>query len=271
MRPFELFRSSNHNETTDPEPQSQNKWEQMAENADLTKEYSRLLTLNPENLSEEECSRIISFSQRLISNSYGKKIAKERLEKLTEGVRILDRKQYREEISKSLTGEEQFFAILADGFHHQELDITFIRNGGRKIEALIATTIHEMLHSACDQTELQPYERDLNEGITELFTSRLLSQVGNHKSDHYEEEQEFAKDIEVIVSPEMLEDAYFRGDYSRLSEKFAPGDFEEILKDSEEYFESLSVFGGDDEKEEKHQRLCSRITKYKNQLNQASN
>ena len=252
----------NHNSIGDTTDQQSvdNPWEKMANEANLSKEYSELLSLNPENLSDEERSRIVSFASELISNSFENNINPERLEKVSTNIKLLDRKQYRNETEAALGKEGAFMAILADGFYYDKTDSVYIRIP-INMEKLISTTVHDSLHFVCDQTERS---EGLNEGITELYTNRLIEKVGGKQNkEFYAEEKDFAKEIESIVSPEELETAYFSGDFTTVSKHFKDGDFVQLLKDSEAYFQSLDEVGEEEKQKEHYERMCSHLNKNK--------
>ena len=247
------------NDTTDQRSTS-DPWEKMANEANLSKEYSELLSLNPGSLSDKERARVVSFASELISNSFGDSIDPERLEKISTNIKLLDKKQYRDETEAILGKEGALMAILADGFYYDKTNSVYIRIP-MNMKNLISTTVHESLHFVCNQTERS---KGLNEGITELYTNRLTETVGaKQNKEHYAEEQDFAKEIESIVSPEELEAAYFSGDFTIVSKHFKDGDFDLLLKDSEEYFQSLSEVGEEEKQAENHKRLCSHLSKYK--------
>ena len=237
-----------------------NPWEKMANEANLSKEYSELISLNPENLSNEERSQIISFTSELISNSFGNSINPERLEKISTNIKLLDKKQYRDETEAIPEKEVAYWAIVSDGFYYDKTDSVYIRIP-MNMEKLISTTVHESLHFVCNQTERST---GLNEGITELYTNRLIETVGGKQNkEYYAEEKDFAKEIESIVSPEELEIAYFSGDFTTVSKHFKDGDFALLLKDSEAYFQSLNEVGEEEKQKEHYERMCSRLNKNK--------
>lgn len=255
----------NHNSISDITSQqsADNPWGKMANEVNLSKKYSELVSLNPENLSDEERSQIVSFASQLISNSFGSNINPERLEKISTNIKLLDKKQYRNETGAIPEEGVAFWAILADGFYYEKTDTVYIRIP-KNMEELISTTVHEALHLACNPTE-RP--EGLNEGITELYTNRLIEAVGGkQKKGYYAEQKDFAKEIESIVSPEELETAYFSGDFTIISKHFKDKDFDLLLKDSEEYFQSLSLLGEEERQAENHKRLCSRLNKYKSTI-----
>ena len=257
-------------------PQSEkNQWEQMAIDAEHTKTYNELLGLDPNQLSEEDRIRVVSFALEMIGESFGKNIPKERLEKASTNVKVFAPKEYDEEIDKLPGGGAvRFWATVADGFYYDQTDSVFIRvPRGKKSDTapqimgkLISTVVHETLHFVCEQqTERQ--SRGFNEGITELYTNRILARVGAERGrEFYAEEQDFAGDVESIVSPGRLEKAYFGGDFSEIAGLFRKGEFESLLTEADEYFELLGALGEDEKRDKMHERLCSRINRYKRRM-----
>ena len=94
-----------------------------------------------------------------------------------------------------------------------------------------------------------------------------MARVGAERGrEFYAEEQDFANDVESIVSPGRLEKAYFGGDFSEIAGLFRKGEFESLLTEADEYFELLGALGEDEKRDKMHERLCSRVNRYKRRM-----